>query len=59
MKALLCRIGPDAVQQAAILSLGHCKQEFVGMLLEEMQSLGDDSIDRAKAGLLLGFICFC
>lgn len=47
------------MQQAAILSLGHCKQEFVGMLLEEMQSLGDDSIDRAKAGLLLGFICFC
>lgn len=45
---LICRIGPDAVQQAAILALGHCRQECVGMLVEEMQSLGDDSLDRAK-----------
>ena len=46
------RIGPEAVQQAAILALGHCRQECVSMLLEEMQSLGEDSIDRAKVGHL-------
>lgn len=45
-----CRIGPDAVQQAAILALGHCRQECVSMLLEEVQSLGEDSVDRAKVG---------
>ena len=37
------------MQQAAILALGHCQQEYVGVLLEEMQSLGEDSTDRAKA----------
>ena len=37
------------MQQAAVLALGHCKQEYVGVLLEEMQSLGEDSTDRAKA----------
>ena len=47
-KGYLCRIGPEAVQQATILALGHCRQECVGMLLEEMQSLGEDSMDRAK-----------
>ena len=45
----MCRIGPDAVQQAAILALGHCQQECLAMLLEEMQSLGDDNTERAKA----------
>ena len=47
---LSCRIGPEAVQHAAILALGHCSHECVSMLLEEMQSLGEDSIDRAKVG---------
>ena len=55
-----CRIGPDAVQQAAILALGHCQHECLAMLLEEMQSLGDDSTEKAKvcsSQIMLQLIC--
>lgn len=36
------RAAPEPFQQAAMLALGFCNSESVGMLVEEMQPLIDD-----------------
>lgn len=36
------RAAPEPFQQAAMLALGFCNSESVGMLLEELQPLTDD-----------------
>ena len=36
------RAAPEPFQQAAMLALGFCNRESVGMLLEELQTLIDD-----------------
>ena len=36
------RAAPEPFQQAAMLALGFCNSESVGMLVEEMQPLMDD-----------------
>ena len=35
----MCRAAPEPFQQAAMLALGFCNAESVGMLLEEIQPL--------------------
>lgn len=43
------RMGPDAVQQAAVLALGCCNPGCMSVLLEEMQGMNEDpSAERAK-----------